>query len=161
MRSGTAALRTIDLSWNAAGDTGARALAAALPESGLTSLNLHANYITDAGAAALTEAVGRAESLVELAITGNKLSEAAAEGLAQAVGRNRERALCLDCGEVTTALAPVTPPRPRPRPRNGRAVAGGPPDGCVRLRPARGGAGHEALDGGHLRGAGEHAAALG
>ena len=113
MRSGTAALRRVDLGWNAVGDGGATALAAALPESGLTSLDLRANSVTDAGAAALTAAVGRAESLVELAFTGNKLSEAAAERLAQAVGRNRERSLCLDCGEVTTG--PSRPPSPRRR----------------------------------------------
>ena len=98
--SAAAAVRVLDLGWNAVGDGGAAALAGAMPHTALSSLDLRANGLTDACAEALAEAVAATPSLVELRLTGNKLSPASAERLAVAVAANCANALCLTCGEL-------------------------------------------------------------
>ena len=85
---GSAAVTSLDLSFNALGDGGAMALAGALrgAPSALIVLNLSQNKICDAGAAAvaaLVQAPGCV--LAEVALNGNEIGDLGASALANAV----------------------------------------------------------------------------
>eukprot|EP01047_Picozoa_sp_COSAG01_P044273 COSAG01_NODE_3989_length_5461_cov_21.135660_2_plen_325_part_00 len=116
--TGNTTAQTLDLGWNAIGDEGGLALAAALPASNLSRLDLRACSLGSATAERLCEAVRRSGAggddaaaggrVVEVLIAGN--SAIPAEQVAAidaAVTRNVEEALCLRCGEIGHTVADV------------------------------------------------------
>lgn len=79
----TPRLRDLDLSFNNIGDTGAIALAAALPMvPRIGSLDLSDNRIGDAGTAALADALLRSPSLGWLSLHTNRIGDKGASALA-------------------------------------------------------------------------------
>lgn len=111
---GNTTAQTLDLGWNPIGDEGASALAATLPSTRVSRLDLRACSLSDATAQKLCAAIAgdvphtaaATGQVVEVLLSGNgAISAAQLEAVEAATERNRRNALCLRCGELGHIMA--------------------------------------------------------
>jgi hypothetical protein len=97
---GQRTLRWLDAGGNGATDTGAAALAAALPWCSITTLSLADNIVSDAGAASLAGALRDSTSLTSLDLSKNAIGVQGASALAGALRASALVSLLLSVNDV-------------------------------------------------------------